>query len=277
MEPDVLSGAKGNWRSSRHRADGQSVGGGAGADPRKRAGRDQIGALRVRRTDRESLVDGERACRVRVGMRADWGIRQPGDETMVPRLIAAACVLTHVFGCSLRVGSRGFHEDLSWARSSLSLGSPREAERYLNQVEAKGLSRAGKVQAKILRAEIELRKGSPETAIALADEAGAHDRFSAQAHEVAGKALIQLSRFEEAIARFDEALVLYSERVDIERVVDLVSVAEGFGAYADGDPVAANEHWGRIHDSNLAASIEAALRRARDHTSTAMDVSRRAP
>jgi tetratricopeptide (TPR) repeat protein len=154
-------------------------------------------------------------------------------------------------------------EDLSWARSALALGNAREAERYLHRIRESGaLSAQGRTQASLLQAEIELRKEAPEEALRIANAHAADERFGAQAGEIAGKALIRLGRFGEAIARLETALNAYEDSRDVARTVDLISVAEGLEAYAGADPASARRHWSRIEDRTLRDSLRRALDQA---------------
>ena len=113
----------------------------------------------------------------------------------------------------------------------------------------------------LLDAEIQLREGHPERAVALAEQVLRTGPTNPLAREVAGKArLMTGGPFDVAEEHFLVARDHYRDAADIERVVDLLSLARGFSAYSTGDLELAQSYWRAIVSHDLRYTLDRATR-----------------
>ncbi len=115
----------------------------------------------------------------------------------------------------------------------------------------------------LLMAETRLRQEEPAAALALARQVLEEDRANATAHEVAGKSLVKLNRFDEAEQAFVAARDAYDpQALDYRRIEDYVRLSRGLGAYAKADPDVAFRYWDSIQDAQLRYALDEAVKDA---------------
>ena len=119
-------------------------------------------------------------------------------------------------------------------------------------------------EARLLRAEAHIQTGDLEQAELLAEAVADRNvpgtRPRAQAEEVLAKIAIRRGQFSLAQRRLDEADRGYKAEHDKQRVADLVRLVLGLEAYGQGKTPEARQHWQRIADPQLRASVAMSLK-----------------
>ena len=139
----------------------------------------------------------------------------------------------------------------------MNIGAFDRAMQRLDYIENEGrLSKEGIAQAALLRAEIAIAAGHPESAVELVDEASDVPDLENAAAEILGKALIRLTRYAEAADSLAVAELGYEELEDKLRAANLKYLARGLDAHAKGDFATAKADWAQIRDIKLRRAIE---------------------
>lgn len=167
------------------------------------------------------------------------------------------CLLGAVIlvGCSGRQDGPTANQLLAGAHTSLAQDDLEMAEVWLGSARPRLETEPQKTEFKLLSAEINLRSGRPEPALAEMNALLKDQPSNPRVHELVGKADLMLGSYEEAAGHFQVAKAHYSSELEGNRASDLLRLALGLSAYAEGDMSVAHEHWRSISDPNLYASV----------------------
>ena len=115
--------------------------------------------------------------------------------------------------------------------------------------------------AALLKAEARLQQNRAGEALALADSVLETRPGDAAAHEVAGKALLKLGRYQEADNHFTVAGgAVEPESSDHQRLEDLMNISRGLVAWSDADPELARSYWKSVWHPTMRQRVDEALR-----------------
>ena len=176
------------------------------------------------------------------------------NRLIVPLALAALVGLT---GCSSK-GMPSAGELLAGAHDSLEQNDTKTAGVWLGSARDRLESDLDHKEYGMLDAEMALRTGAPGAARATAEELLEEYPHDPRIHELAGKAMLATGAFDDAVSHLDYATNRYDDDADVARATDLLHLARGLQAYAEGDLATAQEHWLTIRDPQLQQGIRQA-------------------
>lgn len=189
----------------------------------------------------------------------DLRVRSGAAGMMAAGLMSAGLMAAGMMGlggCGL-FGGKDQAPSLISVERDLQLQAYDRALQRLDYIENEGrLTEPGRAQAKLLRAEIAIAAGHPQSALEHIEPTFEYPELLAAANEIQGKALIRLERYAEAAAALELAENEYENLQDKLAAADMKYFARGLDAYAQGNFAVAKADWSQIRDLRLRRSIE---------------------